>query len=87
MMYVAGALLHERALFASLFHFVVMHPRGSVRKVPPYLSFFLRYLAPSQTVETLHLCRRTQISSAGAEGRRTGVRRTCGHRRVASVRP
>ena len=44
-MYVARALEHERPFFAPLYKFMVMHPRGSVRKVPPYVSFFLRYLS------------------------------------------
>ena len=44
-MYVAGALEHERPFLAPLYKFMVMHRRGSVRKVPPYVSFFLRYLS------------------------------------------
>ena len=39
-MYVAGALEYERPFLAPLYKFMSLHPRGSVRKVPAYVSFF-----------------------------------------------
>ena len=44
-MYVAGALEHERPFLAPLYRFMTMHPRHSVQSVPPYVSFFLSFLA------------------------------------------
>ena len=44
-MFVAGALEHETTILAPLYKFLTMHPRGSVRRVPPYVAFILRYLA------------------------------------------
>ena len=44
-MFVAGALEHERPFQAPLYKFLTMHPRNAVRRVPPYVSFILRYLA------------------------------------------
>ena len=44
-MFVAGALEHERPFLAPLYKFLTMHPRNAVRRVPPYVSFILRYLA------------------------------------------
>ena len=44
-MYVAGALEHERPFLAPLYRFMTMHPRHSVQSVPPYVSFFLKFLA------------------------------------------
>ena len=44
-MYVAGALEHERPFLAPLHRFMTMHPRHSVQTVPPYVSFFLKFLA------------------------------------------
>ena len=43
-MFVAGALEHERPFLAPLHKFLTMHPRGSIRRVPPYVSFILKYL-------------------------------------------
>ena len=44
-MFVAGALEHERPFLAPLYKFLTMHPRGSIRRVPPYVAFILKYLA------------------------------------------
>ena len=44
-MFVAGALEHERPFLAPLYKFLTMHPRDAVRRVPPYVSFILKYLA------------------------------------------
>ena len=44
-MFVAGALEHERPFLAPFYKFLTMHPRNAVRRVHPYVSFILRYLA------------------------------------------
>ena len=41
----AGALEHERAFLSPLYKFLALHPRGSVRRVPGYVRFILKYLA------------------------------------------
>ena len=38
-MFVAGALEHERPFLAPLYKFLTMHPRNSIRRVPPYVCF------------------------------------------------
>ena len=43
--YVAGALEHVRPFLAPLYRFLAIHPRSSVRVIPPYVTFFLRYVA------------------------------------------
>ena len=52
-MYVAGALEYERPFLGPLYRFMSLHPRDSVRAVPPYVSFFLRHLA-AQISECRH---------------------------------
>ena len=49
-MFVVGALEHERPFLGPLYRFLTIHPRDSVRRVPPYVSFILRYLAGQITV-------------------------------------
>ena len=44
-MYVTGALEHERPFMAPLYKFMTIHPRHSVQAVPSYVAFFLRFLA------------------------------------------
>ena len=39
-MYVVSALEYERPFLAPLQKFLSIHPRGSVRRVPPHVSFF-----------------------------------------------
>ena len=51
--YVAGALEYERPFLGPLYRFMSLHPRDSVRAVPPYVSFFLRHLA-AQISECRH---------------------------------
>ena len=43
-MYVVGALEFERPFLGPLYKFMSIHPRNSVRRVPAYVSFILRYL-------------------------------------------
>ena len=44
-MFVVGALELERPFLGPLYRFMSLHTRSSVRKVPPYVRFFLRNLA------------------------------------------
>ena len=62
-MFVAGALEHERPFLAPLYKFLTMHPRNSVRRVPPYVSFILRYLGREVSLKRHYECG-TRISSA-----------------------
>ena len=79
-MYVAGALQYERPFLAPLYKFLSMHPRGSTRTVPAYVSFFLNYLA-KQIEECRHSsCSEELLSSfvvprvdAQASVSRTGI--------------
>ena len=43
-MHVAGALEYGRPFLGPLYKFTSLHPRDSVRAVPPHVSFFLRHL-------------------------------------------
>ena len=40
-MFVAGALEHERPFLGPLYKFLILHPRNAMRRVPPYVSFIL----------------------------------------------
>ena len=44
-MYVAGALEYEKPFLGPLYRFLALHPRGSIRRVPPYIAFILTYLS------------------------------------------
>ena len=76
-MFVACALEHERPFLAALYKFLTMHPRDSVRRVPPYVSFILRYLALKE--ETLQVrneaydCRLYAASGCQASVSRTRI--------------
>ena len=63
-MYVAGALEYERPFLAPLYKFMSLHPRGSVRKVPAYVSFFLAHLSRQIEENRHHSCATEQRSSA-----------------------
>ena len=52
-MFVVGALELERPFLRPLCRFMTTHPRSSARRVPPYVSFLLRYLA-EQVSRTRH---------------------------------
>ena len=79
-MFVAGALEHERPFLAPLYKFLTMHPRNAVRRVPPYVSFILRYLAGEVSKKRHYVCG-TRITpsdcsprvDAQASEERTGV--------------
>ena len=71
--FVAGALEHERPFLAPLYKFLTMHPRNAVRRVPPYVSFILRYLAGEITKKRHCECgTRITPSRLFTEGRRAG---------------
>ena len=55
-MFVAGAPEHERPFLGSLYKFLTMHPRNSVRRVFPYVAFILRYLSKEIMKRRHYLC-------------------------------
>ena len=55
-MFVAGALEYERPFFGPLYKVLTLHPRDSIRAVPPQVSFFLRYLSDQITQCRHHDC-------------------------------
>ena len=63
-MFVAGALEHERPFLAPLYKFLTMHPRDAVRRVSPCVSFILRYLAGEISKKKHYKCG-TRITTAG----------------------
>ena len=67
-MFVAGALEHERPFLAPLYKFLTMHPRDSIRRLPPHVSFILKYLSREISLKRHHDCG-TKISSAGCSPR------------------
>ena len=78
--HVAGALEHVRPFLAPLYRFLAIHPRSSVRVIPPYVTFFLRYLA--RRVEAsghfpcasdLHASSQAPRVDAQASAERTGI--------------
>ena len=79
-MYVAGALEFERPFLAPLSRYLNLHPRDSVRRVPAYVAFILRYLA-DQVEESRHSTCASELRpietaprvDAQASGGRTGV--------------
>ena len=48
--FVAGAMECEKPFMGPLYRFLSLHPRGSVRRVPAYVSFLLKYLARQTTL-------------------------------------
>ena len=78
-MFVAGALEDERPFQAPLYKFLTVHPRNAVRRVPPHVSFILRYLAGEISKKRHYKCG-TKITTADctpvdaqASDRRTGI--------------
>ena len=79
-MFVAGALEHARPFLAPLYKFLTMHPRNAVRRVTPYVSFILRYLANEISKKRHYECGTWITSSdcsprvdAQASEERTGI--------------
>ena len=69
-MHVSGALEFERPFLAPLYKF--MNPRDSVRRVPAYVAFLLRYLA-TQVEECRHSAETAPRVDAQASETRTRV--------------
>ena len=87
-MFVTGALEHERPFMALLYKFMTIHPRHPVQAVPSYVAFFLRLLAGQVEQRRHHpFVVGTFPSSAAPESRCTGVGRANRNRRLASVSP
>ena len=61
-MFVAGAEGHERPFLAPLKKFLPIHPQKSIRRVPPYVSFILKYLAREVSLKRHYECG-TRMSS------------------------
>ena len=55
-MFVAGALEHERPFLGHLYKFLTLHPRNVVRRVPPYVSFILNFLSQSVSIDRHYDC-------------------------------
>ena len=62
-MYVAGALEFERPSLSPLCRFLTLHPRASVRRLPAYVVFILRYLADRIQESRHYDCAAELISS------------------------
>ena len=83
-MYVASALEFERPFLSPLYRFLTLHPRGSVRRLPAYVIFVLRYLA-DRIQESRHYDCAARLESsilaprvdAQASDERTGVGGWC----------
>ena len=81
-MFVVGALELERLFLGPPHRFMSLHPQSSVRRVPPYVSFFLRYLADRISDSRHHNCAVSMESTtvaprvdAQASSERTGIGR------------
>ena len=55
-MFVVGALEHERPFLGPLYKFMTMHPSNAVRRIPPYVGFILRYLAGQIQLQRHYEC-------------------------------
>ena len=84
-MYVAGPESSSALFSSSLYRFLTLHPRTSVRRLPAFVVFILRYLADRLQESRHHDCAAELISSdiaprvdaqAGSDGR-TGVGGWC----------
>ena len=69
-MFVAGALEYEKLFLGPLCRFLSLHPGGSIRRVPPYVSFILSYLANQiahcrhfPTITSIEIAPRQDLSS------------------------
>ena len=50
---VAGSLEYEKPFMGPLYRFFALHPRGSVRRVPAYVSFILKSRSTDHSIPTL----------------------------------
>ena len=79
-MFVAGALEHERPFFGPLYSFISNHPRDSTRRIPPYVMFILHYLV-CEIVKQRHYRCSSKLNTANyvlrvdaqASSQRTGI--------------
>ena len=62
-MYVAAALEFERPFLSSLYRFLTLHPRDSVRRLPGYVVFVLQYFADRIQESRHYDCAAELISS------------------------
>ena len=79
-MFVAGALEYERPFLGPLYKFLTMHPRDSVRRVPPYVAFILEFLSRTVLEDRHYDCNEFLVKSgvaprvdAQASDSRTGI--------------
>ena len=79
-MFVVGALELERPFLGPLYRFMSLHPRSSVRTVPPYVRLFLRNLADQVSGSRHYNCENSLESTtvaprvdAQATSDRTGI--------------
>ena len=79
-MFVVGTLELERPFLGPLYRFMSLHPRSSVRRVPPYVRFFLCYLAERVSGSRHYNCavslKSTTVAprvDAQASSERTGI--------------
>ena len=83
-MYVPGALEFERPFLSTLCRFFTLHSRTSVRRLPAYVVFILRYLADriqesrhyDCAAELISLDLALQVDAQASDGR-TGVGGWC----------
>ena len=81
-MFVAGALEHERPFLGPLYKFISIHSRNSISRIPSYVSFILQYLS-SEISKKRHYHCGTRITTADCSPRvdaqasadRTGIGR------------
>ena len=62
-MFVAGALEHERPFLGPLYKFIAMHPKNAVRRIASYVSLILRYLS-AEIAKKRHFSCGTKITTA-----------------------
>ena len=67
-MFVAGALEHERPFLCPLYRFISIHPRNATRKVPPYVTFIPRYLS-AEIKKKRHYSCGTKLTTADCSPR------------------
>ena len=76
-MFVAGALEHERPFLGPLYRFISVHPKESIRRIPQYVKFILRYFFQSDyEPETLSMQFEIDGSRLHAPGGCSGQRTT-----------
>ena len=88
-MYLTGALEHERLFMAHLYKFMTIHPRHSVQAVPSYVAFFLRFLVGHVEKRRRYACvvQTYPASSAPRVDAQASAERTGIGGRLPSVRP